>query len=116
MTSLPILKISFIVIPMFEAVEDEVPHTKWAEKICVLIPASSKSLFKYLAMVLDVTALCGLIMVAMESFVTSPQIRAVCASYACSVSTGHNSCSLEINGRHHLCSSLVLTVLPTLQV
>ena len=54
-------KISPIVIPVFEAVEDEVPRTEWVEKICVVIPASPKSLFNHLAMVLDVTALCGLI-------------------------------------------------------
>ena len=80
------LRISPLVIPTFEAVEDEAPHTKWEEKICVSIPASSRSHFNHLAMVLDVTALCGL-MVAVKSFVTSLRIGAVCASYACSVST-----------------------------
>ena len=82
-------KISFIIISMFEAVKDEAPHTEWGDKICVSIPASSKSLFNHLRN--GAICYCPVcLIVAMKSFVISPRIRAVCVSYACSVSTGHN--------------------------
>ena len=101
---------------MFEAVEHEAPRTKWVKKICLSIPASLKSLLNHLAMVLDVTALCGLI-VAINSFVPFLEPRLYPLHMLAVSRLVTTSCCLGMTERIiRLCSSLVLTVLLRLQV
>ena len=62
---------SFVVIPTFDAVDAEAPRTEWAPNMDVSIPADSRNDFSHLAMVLEVTALCGLMM-AMNNLSSDP--------------------------------------------
>jgi len=72
--------------------------TEWALKTDVSTPAASSSNFSHLAMVLDVTALYGL-MRARNSFDSVPRIGAVRSSYARKVTTGHSPGSCGKDGK-----------------
>ena len=56
---------------MFAAFEEEAPRTEWALNMDVSTPAASKVDFSHRAMVLDATALCGLITIT-NNLVSSP--------------------------------------------
>ncbi len=74
-------------IPILEAVDAEAPLTECALKVDTSIPATSSSFFNHLAIVLEVTALCGL-MVAINNFVSAALNGSVRATYALRVVTG----------------------------
>ena len=76
-------------IPALAAAEVDAPRVECAPKMEVSIPACSMIVFNHLAMVLDVTALWGL-MNDMNNLVSSPRSGLVLSTYILRVLTGHN--------------------------
>ena len=64
---------SLVVIPRFAAAEDDAPRTEWAVKTVVSMPAASSTDLSHLAIVLNVTASCGLMRA--RNYLVSPTLQ-----------------------------------------
>jgi hypothetical protein len=99
--------ISEIVIPALAAADTEAPLVECALNMVVSIPALSRTERSHLAMVDDVTGLCGL-MVAMNNLCCSSVClnHSVASSYALSVATGQSFSFCVKLGKKKLASGL----------
>jgi len=79
---------SEVEIPTEAAAEEEAPLTEWTLCIEVSIPEASSKDFSHLVMVLEDTALCGLIIVT-SRLVSLPRGGCVLLSYSFKINTGH---------------------------